>query len=98
MVNRCVLTISLLVAETGAARAQTPEAAPAAMPAGDPFQKGTLGFGFPITLLTNIVAPAPGLELIPTVNVLYFLDNKAAVNLIGGFNLHKRQVPDGGTP
>ncbi len=74
--------------------------APPLQPAttGDPFQKGTLGFSFPMLLLSNLVSTAAGLEPVPTVDIVYFLDNKSAIDIIGGANLHKKQVLSTGTP
>jgi len=79
-----------------------PDAAPApvaaATPAG-PFQKGTLGFSFSITLLQNIAKSVSlTAEGIPTVDVLYFLDDKTAIDIVGGINIHKKIVYDNSTP
>jgi hypothetical protein len=99
MVKRSLLTISILAAAAPVARAQTPDTPAPAAPAGDPYQKGTIGFAFPITLLSNVTdAFAVTSEPVPTVDILYFLDPKAAVDLIVGLNLHKEQITSNGVP
>jgi len=100
MVKRSLLTISVLAITAPAVRAQpTDSPAPAPAAAGDPFQKGTIGFAFPITLLTNLSgAFAIGGEPVPTVDILYVLDNKAVLDLIVGLNLHKEQVTTNAVP
>lgn len=72
-----------------------PTAAPAAGGADEAFHKGTLGFAFPFTLISNVAGSVGGLfERVPTVDVVYFLSDKAAVDLIGGVNFHHKQVFD----
>jgi hypothetical protein len=93
--TRMIAVIGALVVATTAAHAQEPEPTPAPAPAGadEPFQKGTLGFSFPVTLVTNV---ATGLvdvtRRVPTVDIVYFLSDKAAVDVIVGVNFHRLQV------
>ncbi|HEY0195085.1 MAG TPA: hypothetical protein VGC42_28420 [Kofleriaceae bacterium] len=80
-----------------AAPAPSTSAAPAAALGGDDaaFHKGTLGFAFPITLLSNISSGVGGVaERVQTIDLIYFLDDKAAVDLIGGINFHRKQGTD----
>jgi hypothetical protein len=86
-----------LVLVASAAHAQGTDTAAPAAPAGDAYQKGTLGFSFPITLLSNFTNELTGLtraEPVPTVDMLYFLSDKAALDFIAGINLHYQQVID----
>ncbi|HEX4419471.1 MAG TPA: hypothetical protein VH165_16275 [Kofleriaceae bacterium] len=97
---------ALVTATATAAHAQEidmspPAAAPtSATPApatGDDaaFHKGTLGFSFPFTLLSNISGSVGGVEeRVPTIDLVYFLNDKAAVDLIGGLNFHRKQATD----
>jgi len=78
---RTIALIAALVTGTAtAARAQgadmgTPTAAPAG--ADEAFHKGTLGFAFPFTLLSNIAGSVTGtVERVPTVDVVYFLSDR----------------------
>jgi hypothetical protein len=100
------ISLLALLLSTAVAHAQAPDAgapaaaAPAAVMGDDPFQKGTIGLSFPFTLLSNVAGSVEGLavaEPIPTVNVLYFMSDKAAVDLIGGINLHDEQTVDATT-
>lgn len=68
---------------------------PAPAPAGadEAFHKGTLGFAFPFTLISNVAGSVGGLtEKVPTVDVVYFLSDKAAVDVIVGINFHRKQT------
>jgi hypothetical protein len=62
----------------------------------DAFHKGTLGFAFPITLLSNVVGGVldPG-QHIQTIDLVYFLSDKAAIDVIAGVNFHRQQADDG---
>jgi hypothetical protein len=72
-----------------------PTAAPAPGGADEAFHKGTLGFAFPFTLISNVAGSVIGVgERVPTVDVVYFLNDKAAVDLIGGLNFHRKQAVD----
>jgi hypothetical protein len=93
---------ALVVASSGAARAQqeidmspsTPAAQPAAAPTGDDaaFHKGTMGFAFPFTLVSTIAGSVQGgATAVPTIDFVYFLSDKAAVDLIAGVNFHRTQ-------
>ncbi len=87
---------ALVTGMATAARAQESDP-PTAMPApsgGDEvFRKGTLGLSFPVTLLSNVAGGVLGAgERVPTVDIVYFLNDKTAVDLIAGFNLHRTQV------
>ena len=103
MVKHSLLSISILAAAAQVAHAQAPDqpappATPSA-PAGDPYQKGTIGFSFPVTLLSNLgSAIFVNAEPVPTIDILYFLDSKAAVDLIAGLNLHKEQIASNAIP
>lgn len=71
--------------------------APTAAPAGadQAFHKGTLGFTFPFTLVTNVAGSVLGTgEKVPTVDIVYFLSDKAAVDVIVGLNFHRKQTID----
>jgi len=84
-----------LVLASAVVHAQGTDTAPA--PAGNQYQKGAIGFEFPITLLSNFSGQLTGLtraEPVPTVDVLYFLSDKAALDLIAGLNLHYEQTVD----
>jgi hypothetical protein len=88
---------------TGGTETQTttPAPEPVAVPGvtGGPFSKGTLGLSFPFTLLSNIAKSVSlTAEGVPTVNVLYFLNEKAAIDLIGGINIHKQVIYDNSMP
>ena len=53
------------------------------------FRKGTIGFSFPVNLISSLL-PNTTLtaEAVPVVDILYFVNEKAALDLILGFNLH----------
>ncbi len=107
-------TIAFILLSAGVAHAQgdidmtggsTPE--PAAPPvavagvnsSGAPFTKGTLGLSFSMTLLSNLSsAVSLTSEQVPTVDVLYFLSETAAIDIVAGLNLHKTQEYDLSTP
>jgi hypothetical protein len=98
--TRMISTIGVLIAGTTVARAQeidmgTP--APGPTVAGDEvFRKGTLGFSLPVTLLSNVAASVTGTtERVPTIDLIYFLNDKAAVDVIMGINFHRKQVQSG---
>lgn len=87
-----------VVATPGAAHAQEIDMGagtsppPAAAPTDDAYHKGTLGLALPITLLSNVAGSLTGtVERVPTVDVVYFLSDKAAVDLIVGLNFHRKQ-------
>lgn len=88
-----------LALASSAALAQAPamESSPPA-PSADAFGKGTLGLAFPITLLSNLGSAVGGGEQVPTIDLIYFLDGKTALDLIVGLNLHKTQVVDNSIP
>ena len=91
--TRTIALIGALV--TGAAtvaHAQEVDMGPTPAPAGadEAFHKGTLGFAFPFTLVTS-GGPVVGA---PTVDLVYFLSDKAAVDLVVGLNFHREQVLD----
>jgi hypothetical protein len=70
---------------------------PAAAPSGpdEAFHKGTLGFAFPFTLVTNLVGTG---AQVPTVDAVYFLSDKAAVDLIAGLSLRHFDRLNGAAP
>jgi hypothetical protein len=90
-----------VILATSVARAQGTDTAAGApiQPSvgGDPYQKGAKGLELPLTLLTNVAHELGGLSLaepIPTVDLLYFLSDKAALDVLAGFNLHYQQTID----
>jgi hypothetical protein len=58
---------------------------------GEAYQSGTLGFSIPITVLGGATGGAGG-EPVPTVDIVYFLDDKAALDLIVGLNVHRKHT------
>jgi hypothetical protein len=58
---------------------------------GEAYQSGTLGFSIPFTVIGAASGGAAG-EPVPTVDIVYFLDDKAALDLIVGLNLHRRHT------
>ncbi|HEX3760420.1 MAG TPA: hypothetical protein VHW23_17005, partial [Kofleriaceae bacterium] len=58
---------------------------------GEAYQGGTLGFSIPITSIGGATSAAAG-EPVPTVDIVYFLDNKAALDLIVGANIHRKHA------
>lgn len=69
--------------------APEPAAAPAATGDDAAFHKGTVGFSFPFTLVSNIAGSVQGgAGAVPTIDFVYFLNDKAALDLIGGINFH----------
>lgn len=58
---------------------------------GEAYQSGTLGFAIPFTVIGAATGGAAG-EPVPTVDIVYFLDDKAALDLIVGLNLHRRHT------
>jgi hypothetical protein len=103
--TRTIAVIGALV--TGMASAAHAEevdmgSPPAAAPGGadEAFHKGTLGFAFPFTLISNVAGSILGstTERVPTVDIVYFLSDKAAVDLIAGVNFHRHQTDNAGLP
>src|SRR5207245_1017140 len=89
--------IVIVMLAAGTARAQTPEPTPT--PAtGDAYAKGTLGLVFPLTILSNLGGAKVLGETPPTIDILYFTDDKTAFDLIVGVNLHKEQIVSGAPP
>jgi hypothetical protein len=103
MFKKSMFTLTVL-AVAGVAHAQPAgvAAAPAELPdsgLGEIYHKGTLGFSFPVTLLSNVTAISTlTAEPVPTVDVLYFLSDKVALDLIVGFNVHHFEKVDNSTP
>jgi hypothetical protein len=106
-------SIALILILTAAAHAEgevdmtgggtAPAAAPVAVAgvnsSGAPFTKGTLGLSCSWTLLSYLSsAVSLTAERVPTVNVLYFLSESAAVDIVAGLNIHKTQVYNNATP
>ncbi len=97
--TRTIALIGALVTGTASvAHAQTADTGtPGSAPAGadEAFHKGTLGFAFPFTLLSNVAGSVTGVvERVPTVDLVYFLSDKAAVDVVVGLNFHREQVVD----
>jgi hypothetical protein len=92
--TRTIALIAALAAAPALAHAQEPEPTPGPAPGGadEPFHKGTLGFSLPVTLLSNVATVLGTVERVPTVDIVYFLSDKAAVDLIVGVNFHRQQV------
>ena len=68
------------------------DSAPAATGGADvAYHDGTLGFSIPFTVIAGAVGGAGG-EAVPTVDIVYFLDDKTALDLIVGLNFHRAQV------
>jgi hypothetical protein len=95
--TRTIALIGALVTATATA-AHAQETDMSTPPPGGPdeaFHKGTLGFAFPFTLINNIAGSVGGLvERVPTVDIVYFLSDKAAVDVIVGLNFHRKQALD----
>jgi hypothetical protein len=109
MFKKSTLAFTLLAAATGVAQAQpTPDpgaggAMPAPLPGGDSggFQKGMLGLSLPLTLLSRTTGAGAGSNAavdVPTVGVLYFLDDRTALDIVAGFNFHHFEGFDNATP
>jgi len=74
-------------------------AVPGVAPGGGPWQKGTLGVSFPLTLLSNITSSVSlTAERVPTINGLYFLSEKAALDIVTGLLVHKSRYYDNSMP
>lgn len=72
---------------------------PGVAPGGGPWQKGTLGVSFPLTLLSNITsAVSLTAERVPTIDGLYFLNDKVALDLVVGLLVHKSRFYDNAMP
>jgi hypothetical protein len=63
----------------------------------DAFQKGTLGVTFALDLGSELGPTTLG-ERVPTIGFAYFLDDKSALRLTAGLNIHKEQVTNNATP
>lgn len=114
MLKHTMLALTLLAVTTGVAAAQgtdiggtvggpttTPEVTPppatTTAPSGDAFAKGTLGISVPFFSVQNLTGLAT-VEPVPTIDLVYFLSDKAALDLIAGINLHKEQTTNGAVP
>jgi hypothetical protein len=97
MLKQAIAIVVVLTA--GVAHAQSPEPTPTPTPTtgGDAYAKGTLGLAFNVTTLATggprIIGEAP-----PTIDLLYFLSDKAALDLLVGVNLHKTEIVSGAPP
>ena len=114
MFNKSMLAMIMFSAATAQAQAEIDmsgdasadtKTAPAAVavpgvaPGGGPWQKGTLGVSFPVTLLSNITsAVSLTAERVPTINGLYFLNEKAALDMVVGVLVHKSTFYDNSVP
>jgi hypothetical protein len=99
MFKKTLLVIALSSATAGAQGTETPAPAPAPVPAsgGDAFGKGTLGITFALNLGAELAPTTLG-EPVPTIGLMYFLNDKAAVRLTAGINVHKEQIVTNATP
>jgi hypothetical protein len=101
MFKNSLIAIALWSA-TAAAQGTEPAAAPAATPAPmpgvtsgtDAFQKATLGVTFGLSSEGRTTLGEP----VPTIGLMYFLSDKAALRLTAGLNLHKEQIVNNATP
>lgn len=102
MFNKSTLAIMMFSATTAHAQPEidmtgdakpvttTAVEVPGVAPGGGPWQKGTYGISLPFTLLTNITsAVSLTAERVPTINGLYFLNEKAAIDVVAGVLVHK---------
>lgn len=72
---------------------------PGVAPGGGPWQKGTYGISLPFTLLSNITsAVSLTAERVPTINGLYFLNEKRALDIVAGVLVHKTRFYDNSMP
>lgn len=99
MFKKTLLVIALGSATAAAQGTEAPAPAPAPMPAtgGDAFQKGTLGITFALNLSAELGSTTLG-ESVPTIGIMYFLSEKAALRLTAGINVHKEQIVNNATP
>lgn len=104
MFKNSLIAIALLAgsaAAQGTDATPAPAPAPAPMPgvtsATDAFQKATLGVTFGLNLSSEL-GPATLGESVPTIGLMYFLSDKAALRLTAGLNLHKEQIVNNATP
>jgi len=99
---------AIALASATAAAQGTEPAAPAAAPAPAPmpgvssgtdaFQKGTLGLTFGLDLGSELAPSSATGERVPTIGIMYFLSDKAALRLTAGLNLHKEETVNNATP
>jgi hypothetical protein len=72
---------------------------PGVAPDGGPWQKGTYGISLPFTLLSNITsAVSLTAERVPQINLLYFLNEKRALDIVTGVLVHKSRYYDNSMP
>jgi hypothetical protein len=113
MLKNSILAITLLALTSGIAAAQgtdlggtvpaptTPApttTAPAAPSSDGAFQKGTLGIQVPFLTVGSLLSAVTSAEPVPTIDFIYFLSDKAALDLIAGINLHKEEVTSNAVP
>jgi hypothetical protein len=98
MFKSSVLAVVLATSFAHAQGTDTPASAPIEPSVGgDPYQKGAKGLEFPLTLLTNLTHELSSLSMaepIPTIGLLYFASDKAALDVLVGFNLHYQETID----
>lgn len=95
-----VVFVGLASASVAHADAVGPVSEPSPTPTapGGVYAKGTLGFSFPLTLITSVAGANFGGEPISTIDLIKFLSDKAALDLIVGLNIHKTQTFSGTPP
>jgi hypothetical protein len=77
----------------------TPVAVAGVNSSGAPFTKGMLGLSLPFTLVTNISSRASLIEeRVPSIGLLYFVDDKSALDIVLGLNVHRYVQYNSGVP
>ncbi|HUJ62094.1 MAG TPA: hypothetical protein VLX92_26490 [Kofleriaceae bacterium] len=82
----------------GSAAPPPPTAAPAATTTDPAFQKGTLGFSLPVLLVSNVSGLTTAVGGVPDIDLVYFLDDKSALDLIVGIDIAKTTTTTGTPP
>ena len=112
MLKNSIVAITLLALTSGIAAAQGTDVggtvpapttpAPTtttAAPSGDVFSKGTLGIQVPFLTVGSLLSAATAAtEPVPEIDFIYFLSDKAALDLIAGINLHKEEITSNAVP
>jgi hypothetical protein len=75
------------------AKKEHPQASSASGGSDEAFHDGTLGFSIPFTVIGAAVGAATG-EPPPTVDIVYFLGDTSALDIIVGLNFHRKHAVD----